>query len=509
MREVTIPLDEYTALQQAAQELKFAKEQIDYLIRQLYGRKSEKMVLDPNQMLLGFDPPAPAQEPAHTELQIEDVQAPRPRKARKRITDRLPENLPVETVVIMPPEVEANPKGYRLIGMDTTIELDVTPAKFIKREIIRLKFVPENDRQAPPIQAPAPKRIIENSFASVRLLVMIILGKYADHLPLYRQEMIFRIRYGIDLTRQTMSGWVWQIAHQLAMIYEALREEIRSAGYMQADETPVSYQEPGRGKCATGYLWAFLARDRGVLFEWFTSRSTDCLKAMLDDFSGILQSDGYAAYAGYFNRPGNAQRKTRVKLGGCWAHARRKFHEAHAESQLARAVLKELQALYRIETPLRRDGADHDTRLATRGARSVPILERINALLRNEQGKHLPQSRTGKAISYTLERWEQLMLFTRYGQMEIDNNHVENSIRPTAVGKKNWLFFGSAKAGQNSAIIYSLIETCRMLGINPEEYLTDILTQLPEMTNQTAHLYTPSKWKQARDACAPIPAAKD
>jgi transposase len=481
-------------------EIRFLHEKVKYLLKQLFGSKSEK--IDPNQLTLllnGPELPAASEEAL---AEVEEVTA-APRRAKRRpLADRLPDDLPVETVVIEPEEVLAHPEEYKRIGEETMFELDMQPARFFKRQIIRPKYVKLADRQHPPIVAPAPKRIIENSFASAGLLTAILLGKYADHLPLYRQEQIFKVRHGVELSRKTMCDWVWSIAYQLAMIYECLRHEIRSSGYIQADETPVPYQAPGTGKCATGYLWTYLSMDRGVLFEWFPSRAHDCLTQMLSKFHGQLQSDGYTAYETFYAKPLNQKLRTGVERAGCWAHARRKFYEAREESPLAAQVLADIQTLYRVETALRDQQADAALRLATRQSESLPILRKIQDRLKAAAASHLPKSLTAKAIFYALEQWERLEVYTRHGHMEIDNNRVENAIRPTAVGKKNWLFFGSKEAGQTSAVIYSLLESCRMLGINPQEYLLDVLPRLPTMTNQTAHLYTPAQWKAAREKTA-------
>jgi transposase len=421
------------------------------------------------------------------------------RQRRGPLAARLPDDLPVETVVIEPEDVQADPGAYRKIGEETMVELDLEPARFFKRLIIRSKYVKLANAHQPPIVAPAPKRIIENSFASAGLLTSILLSKYVDHLPYYRQEQIFKARHGVDLSRKTMCDWTWNIAHQLAMIYEGLRAEILCAGYMQADETPIPFQNPGTGKCGSGYLWVYRAAGCGVLFEWFPSRAADCLTKMLSAFQGQLQSDGYAAYESFYRKPLNHHLRAGIELAGCWAHARRKFFEARQESQLAAQMLADIQQLYRIEDGLRKQEAGPAVRLATRQRESLPILAKIETQLRSAAAEYLPKSLTSKAIGYALDQWERLLVYTRYGHMEIDNNLVENAIRPTAVGKKNWLFFGSKEAGQASAIIYSLLESCRMLGINPREYLLDVLPRLPAMTNQTAPLYTPAQWKAARE----------
>jgi len=475
-------------------QVKFLNDKVAYLLKQLFGSKSEKV--SSAQLSLLFE--SATEMPPEEKLEAEEA-TPVVRTKRKPRAERLPDHLPVEQVVIEPEEVLADPTAYKKIGEEITVELDVVPAKFFKREIVRPKYVKLLDRSHPPVIAPAPKRVIENSYASVGLLIMILLGKYSDHLPLYRQELIFKVRYGVAVSRKTMCDWIWQIAHQLAMIYEALREEIRSDGYMQADETPVPYQDPENGKCSTGYLWTYRAKERGVLFDWYASRAADCLAPMISNFKGQLQTDGYPGYDAFFNKAGNQHLRERVELAACWAHVRRKFFEAREESPLAARVLADIQHLYRIEEDLRTQQADASMRQSIRQEKSLPLLNKIAKDLRAADAQYLPQSLTSKAITYTLALWERLLVYTRHGHMEIDNNLIENAIRPTAVGKKNWLFFGSKEAGQTSAIIYSLLESCRMLGINPQEYLRDVLPRLPTMTNHTARQFTPSKWKAARN----------
>jgi transposase len=415
-------------------EIKFLNDKVNYLLKPLFGAKSEKIA--PNQLTLLFE--ARAQLAAAEEAVLETDEAlPARRHAKRRpLAERLPDDLPVETVVIEPEEVLADPAAYKKIGEETMMELDLVPARFFKRLIIRPKYVKLADRRLPPIVAPAPKRIIENSFASVGLPVAILPGKYADHLPFYRQEQIFKIRHGAGLGRKTMCDWIWRLAHQLAMIHESLRDEIRSSGYMQADETPVPFLNPGNGKCGTGHLWTYRAAARGVLFEWFPSRAADCLTQMLPTFRGQLQSDGYAACEGFYHKPERPHLRAQVELAGCRAHARRKFFEALEESQLAVQALADIQRLYRIETDLREQSADAALRLATRQRESLPILAKIEKDLRAAAAQYLPKSLTGKAIFYALGQWARLQVYTWHGHMEIDNNLVENTIRPTAVGKK-------------------------------------------------------------------------
>ncbi len=477
-------------IEQLKAENRLLDQKVQFLLQKLFGAKSEK--LHPDQMALAFGTEAVVPGTPEAPLESEEVCAPRKPVKRKPFVQKLPADLPVVETVIEPDEVKANPEAYKRIGEEVLEELDFTPAKFFIHRIIRPKYVLIEDRMLPPVVALAPVRIIPNSFASAGLIHAIILGKYCDHLPLYRQEQIFKSRYGIDLSRKTMSDWMFAVAQQLAMIYEALRTELRAQRYLQIDETVIRYLDPGNEQCGQGYLWVYLAPKLGVLFEWHTSRSNSCLEKMLTGFSGIVQSDGYSAYGAFQkNHP-----ESSIELAACWAHVRRKFYDARNESRFASQIVEEIKNLYRIETEWT-ETPELD-RQAVRQEKSIPVLNRIELQLRSAQQQHLPKSLTRNAIDYTLDLWSRLLVYTEHAEMQIDNNLVENAIRPTAIGKKNWLFFGSADAGQTSAILYSLLETCRKLEINPDDYLRDILPRLPEMTNQTAGNYTPSQWKAAR-----------
>jgi len=471
-------------------ENRFLKLKLQAVLGKLFGKSSEK--ISPDQLALEFGADSVEPETPEAEAEVEEVAVPRKKRKHKPLADRIPKNIPVEEVIIEPAEVLANPDAFRRIGEEVTEELDVVPPKFFKRRTIRPKYAYIADRSLPPVVAPAPKRMIENSYASVGLLTSIVLAKYADHLPLYRQAQINKTRFGVEISRQTMADWMYRLAQMLAMIYEAMREEIRTESYLQIDETPVRYQDPGSGKCGQGYLWPYHAPGKAVFFEWHTGRASECLDQTLKGFEGIVQSDGYSAYGAYKKRHPEAQ----IQYAACWAHARRKFHEARNESPLAAQTLLEIQALYKIEDHLR--ATPTLDRRALRQEKSLPILHRIGLQLQAEQTAHLPKSQTGKAIHYTLKLWNKLLVYTEHAQVEIDNNLVENAIRPTAIGKKNWLFFGSADAGKTSAIHYTLLETCRKLEINPDEYLRDVLPHLPHMTNHTAKDFTPAAWKAAR-----------
>ena len=474
-------------------EILLLRQRVDWLVRKLFGRSSEK--LNPNQLALdlgenGITPDAP-----EAPMEVDEVLPARAQRKRGKRME-LPADLPVVEERIIPEEVQAEPEAYRQISEEVFEQLDITPAQCFKRRIIRPKFVRLDDRSLPPVIAPAPKRIIENSIASASLLMYLVCGKYIEHLPLYRLEQSLKRRFGVLIHRKLMSGWMYRLAQMLAMIYEALRDEVRRAAYLQIDETPVNYLNPGSGKCGRGYLWVYKIPKRSVLFEWHTGRGADCLRKMLVGFEGFVQSDGYGAYDSFRRTHG----KGKITAVACMAHARRYFYEARNESKTAQEIVDQIVKLYQVETKLRENPMlDHR---AVRQKESVPVLDKIHGMLLAAKGAHLPKSLTGQALDYALARWEQLTIYTEHGELEIDNNPVENAIRPTAVGKKNWLFFGSAEAGQTSAIFYSLIGSCKALGIIPEEYLNEVFTALPEMTNQTAKEWTPSAWKARREKTA-------
>jgi len=348
-----------------------------------------------------------------------------------------------------------------------------------------------------PVIAALPERLLDRSLPAPGLLAHLVVGKYCDHLPLYRQEQIYQQRHGVYLPRQTLTRWVELVSRWLKPIHEQIRTGVLGGGYVQVDETPVEYLEPGHGKARQGYLWTCSRPGGDVFYRWETSRAAACLDNLIPvDFQGKLQCDGYAAYRAFANG-----RKEKIELAGCWAHARRKFHEAlEAAPKTAGWFLRQIQHLYRVEALLREQRAGPKLRAAVRAHESGPIVERLKqALVRlKSRGRYLPQSLLGVAIDYALGQWPTLGVYLGDGRVEIDNNLVENAIRPTALGKKNWLFMGDADTGERGAIIYSVIESCRRRGIDPYAYLKDVLTRLPTMTNLQIPEVTPAAWAKAR-----------
>jgi transposase len=473
----------------ARQEIGFLRQKIDLLVRRVFGSSSERLDQAQLELLLqlpkSFVPAVPAPAPEKLSLPTSRTVA-----VRK---DRLPENLPVVEEVIEPEPVKAQPEQWRCIGQEVSEQLDYEPARFLRRRTIRKKYVHRVNLVTAPVIAPLPARLQDRSLPAPGLLAHILVAKYCDHLPLYRQEQIFARRHQVHLPRPTLARWVELAADWLQPIYEAIRTGVMAGGYVQVDETPINYLEPGHGRTKQGYFWTASRPKGDVFFRWETSRATACLDQVVPlTFTGTLQSDGYPAYRAFVNG-----RREVITLAGCWAHVRRKFYEASETSpQMSGWLLRQIQHLYRLEAALRAHRAGPRLRQAVRASQSQPIVTRLEKVLLRlkTRGRYLPQSSLGQAIDYTLGQGRTLEVYLQDGRVEIDNNLVENAIRPTAIGKKNWLFIGDAKAGQRSAIIYTIIESCRRRGLDPYAYLRDVLTRLPQMTNRQIPAVLPAVW---------------
>ena len=497
-------------LQEQAEEIKLLRQKLDALARRLFGKKSEQLDASQLELLLkeaeasepglgkGSGPEALAAEP------------PRPNKAASaRPRDRkprLPEHLPVIEEVIVPEPVQAAPELWRRIGEEVTEKLDYEPGRFLRRRTVRPKYVRRGELDAVPVIAPLPDSLLERSLVTPGLLAQIVVSKYCDHVPLYRQESIYWSRHEVWLPRQTMAEWMGLGAEWLKPIYQQIRAEALSGGYVQIDETPIRYLEPGNGKTKLGYLWTYGAPKEDVVFHWETSRAATCLDNILPvDFSGIAQCDGYHAYRSFARTRG-----PQIVLAGCMAHVRRKFYEARDQApRVAGWILRQMQLLYEIESRLRETRAGPHLRAAIRASENAMIMERLHcALVRLKTSRRfLPRSLMGTAIDYALSQWPTLLVYLDDGRLEIDNNLIENAIRPTAVGKKNWLFIGEAAAGERSAILYTIVENCRRRGIDPYAYLKDVFTRLPSMTNWQVKEITPKAWAKRQSGSIPAAAA--
>lgn len=465
--------------------------QIAWLKKQLFGPgKSE--TLDRAQLLLKLgelEKLANATPPPVQTITYERAQG---TKAPRAVPAEVFAHLPVkQTIEIVPEAVKNEPDLYEKIGEERTFEVDVVPPQLFKREIVRPKYRHRLDRNRPPLLAAAPARPAQGGYASAGLLAWVALSKYVDHLPLYRLEQMSG-RWGAQISRQTMSDWIELTAAWLEPIYRHMHRELLAGGYIQADETPIRCNDPDekRGGTTQGWLWVISRPGGDVVFDWRLSRRHGELTSLLAGYRGILQSDGYEAYRSF------ARAQDGVVWVGCWAHARRYFFEALSEKPKAvQLVLRLIGRLYQLERAW--DEANvGERRAALRQqafARPLRWLRKVALGLRSQV---LPKSLLGKACAYLLDHWDVLVAHQQHANTRIDNNLVENAIRPSAIGKKNWLFIGHPDAGQRSAIIYSLVVSCQRQGKDPFAYLRDVLQRLPAMTNQDdlAPL-TPSRWQ--------------
>ncbi len=457
------------------------------LKRLIFGARSERFVpaSTPEQLPL-FDRATPsASEPA-AEALPEHVLAPRRTRRKKPVRQVLPSHLPREVIVIEP---DGDTTDLKKIGQEVTETLDYRPARLVVIRRVRPKYVDPRDEDRGVIIAELPSRPIEKGMAEPGLLAHVVIEKYVDHLPLYRQVQRLR-REGITLAESTLGGWIAQSAHLLDPLYEALTEEALASGYIQADETPIPVQDhQKKGTTHRGYYWVYHAPlARLVVIDYQRGRSRDGPVAFLEGYLGALQSDGYAAYDGFDDRP-------EITTYACWAHARRYFHEALLIApDRARHALEQIGRLYDLERALRERDASAQERRRRRRRQALPVLEQFKQWLEANPG--LPKSPWGKAVGYSLNRWNKLFRYVEDGRIEIDNNLVENAIRPIALGRKNYLFAGSDEAAQRAAVLYSLLATCKRHDVNPQLWLRDVLSRIPSHPMRRVHELLPHHWKR-------------
>ena len=476
-------------LEAVLRENALLRQKIDLLVRRVFGSSSERLSPDQLELLLALSERPVAVAP------VEKPAAPAVVRAQKERAPRLPEHLPVVEEILDPEPVKAAPGEWRRIGEEVSEQLDYEPGRFLRRRLVRPKYVRKDDRDAAPVIAPLPARLQDRSLPSPGLLAHVLVAKYCDHLPLYRQEKIYARRHDVNLPRQTLARWVELAADWLQPIYREIKSGVMSGGYVQIDETPVDYLDPGRGKTGHGYLWTCASPQGDVVFHWETSRAASCLGKVLPvDFTGTVQCDGYAAYPSFAK-----QHSQPIQLAGCWAHVRRKFYDAREQTpRVTGWFLRQIQLLYQVEAALREKNDGPKLRAALRASASRPVVERLHRALIRHKTRHLPKSLLGQAIDYALAQWHTLGVYLDDGRVDIDNNRVENAIRPTALGKKNWLFVGEAGAGQRGAVLYTIVESCRRRGLDPYAYLKDVLTRLPAMTNHQVSDILPANWPKAR-----------
>jgi transposase len=468
-------------------------ERLDHIVsvlrRAQFGRRSEKVSDDQIELALEDVETAFGTEDAATE-EAEPIARREGTEARRANRGHLPRHLPREEVVIAPVETSCPCCGgdLHVIGEDVSERLDKVPAKLRVIVTRRPKYACRScekaggDETAGVIQAAAPVRLIPGGLPTEALIADVLVSKYADHLPLYRQAQILA-REGVHLNRSTLAHWVGFAAYELGPLHARLVEILKASGKLFADETRCPVLDPGRGKTKTGYLWAIARDDRpwggtdppGVAYIYAPGRGTEHAIRTLAGFSGVLQVDGYAAYDALAD---GKRTNAPVRLALCWSHFRRRFYEIakSGNAPIATEALARIGALYTIETEIRGSGADE--RRAVRQQRARPLVNDLHDWL-EEQLRRVPgRSPLAGAMRYGVRHRDGLGQFLDDGCIEIDTNVVERAIRPIALNRKNALFAGSDEGGANWATIASLIETCKLNGVNPHAWLTDTLTKL-------------------------------
>ncbi len=394
------------------QENRLLRQKLDHFIRHYFGGQRNEG-LDRHQLELLLQGLAnvvtlPTPEPKPVAASRNGT----PHPVRRMLAE---DKLETYESVIEPEEVQAQPEGWKKISEERTSQLDWVAAKIIKRVFIRPRYVKAEQFAI----APLPPQPIEQGMVGPGLLAQILINKYEYHLPLYRQEKMFRQQFGVELSRKTTGSWVGQSLELLMPVYRVIREDLQGGHYLQVDETPVRYLDPDvKGKSQQGYLWIYSRPGGDVLFEWRVSRSREGPKEFLKNFRGKLQTDGFSAYESL------AKERDDLILVGCWAHARRGFHEALVESKLAAWFVRQIGLLYAVEKELREKKAGPQLRAAIRTRQSRPVLARLRRAMELVRRRTLPQGLLGQAIDYALKRWEALTRFVDDGLLEIDNNLI-------------------------------------------------------------------------------------
>jgi transposase len=483
-------------------------ERMRLMLIKKYGAKSEQLI-DAQLQLLEDEPGV---SPCEVEL---EAQLPEPEKAEATKAQKRPHpgrnELPahllrVEKIVPCAPEqcqCGQCQKTMPVIGYDISEELDVIPAKYVVNVIKKEKRACRDCPDRGVTTAASEAKPVDKCKASTGVVVDVIINKYCNHLPIFRQCVIFLREAGLNLSRMTLCGWVMQCGIWLEAICAAMREDLLCGSYIQADETTIGVQsEKAKGRNHLGYMWEYSRPGGPVVFDFRMGRSREGPLKFLGKFSGYLQSDGYSAY----DCIGGAG----IQYAGCMAHARRGFVDAlklEPGNAEAISIVAEIAKLYAVEKEAREGKLKHSEREALRKLRSVPVLASLKKKITALNAKHPPQTAFGKACRYALGQWERLNVYATHGEVEIDNNWCENAMRPIALGRKNWLHLGSEQAGPRVAAIISVIETCRRLDINVREYLMDVLPRIPSWPAKNIAELTPMAWVARKAAAKSVPVA--
>jgi len=457
--------------------------------RHLFGRRSEK--LDPDQQML-FDLLEQKIQPQTAEPKPVVPKPPAQPSARNGRVP-LPKHLPRERTEYHPPQealtCPACGQAKERMGEEITEQLDYVPASFIVRQHVRVKYVCKKCQEGVAI-ADLPARPIERGRPGEGLLAHVLTSKYCDHTPLHRQEAIFK-RHGVEIARSTLCDWVGEAATLLTPLVTEMRRQILLSEKLHTDDTPVPARNGSGKEIHKGFLWAYIDPANNVVFDYTSGHSREGPVRFLGDYAGYIQADAYQGYDAIFAQ-GHA---TEV---GCWAHTRRKFFDAQG-SDPARAteMLARIGELYAVEHRAKEQNLDRQQIRALRQKESRPILDAIETRLEQWAGEVLPKSPMGQAIGYARGQWQALIRYTQDGLLSIDNNLAERTLRMVAIGRKNWLFVGHDNGGRRAAVIYSLVASCKLCGLDPFAYLRDILTRISTHPASRIEELLPGNWKPA------------
>jgi transposase len=470
------------------QENSYLKFQLEQFKRAMFGSKSERFISDANQDQLSLPFEVDEQEVLE-EVQkvVEQISYEREKKRRENHPGRLalPSHLPVVEVVLEP---EEDVEGMKFIGTEITDELEYTPGKCFIKRYIRNKYISaENELGNQEVKiATLDFRPIDKCIAGPNLLSQIVVDKYVDHLPIYRQLQRFA-RDGIEIKTSTIESWQKLIAKKLEPLYESHLQYTLRSGYIQVDESPIKVQDrEKKGATHQGYMWVYHSPMlKSVLFDYQKGRGCEGIVHLLAGFKGYLQSDGYSVYDQFML-------KKEITHLGCWAHARRYFEKALEYNKLdASHVLILIQKLYQIEREIKEKELSLDEIKMKRINESLPVLNQIGSFIAVKSKLELPKSPLGKAYAYCLNRWDSMLNYLKDGNLQIDNNLIENAIRPLALGRKNYLFAGSHDAAKNIAMYYSFFATCKKNNINPQKWLVYVLENINQTELKDIHTLLP------------------
>jgi transposase len=494
LRELVVEL--MSELDVKDRKLRRLQHQLEKLLRWRYGPKRERV--DQNQLflfavgLVGTD----------QDIKSEKEKVPTRRPKRKgHGRHRLPKHLDRQRVVYdLAPEERKCPQcraGLRHMGEELSERLEFVPARlYVIQDVCRKYACPKG---CTVVTAPKPMQPIEKGLPGPGLLSHVVVSKYADHQPLNRQEQMLR-RQRVNLSRKTMCDWMRQCADLLTPLFDEMKRRVLSSKVVQTDDTPVGVLDPELTRTKTGRIWTYVGDGDHpyTVYDYTPSRSRDGPDEFMQGFNGYLQADAYSGYDELYKDP-----RRDVTEVACWAHTRRKFYEAQTSDLMRSMVmLAYIRLLYDVEREARDRALDSAGRLSLRREKSVPILEDIEAYLKREKNQVLPKSPEGQAIAYALSNWSALIRYCEDGDLEIDNNGAERSLRGIAVGRKNWMFFGSDNGGRTAAILTSFTTTCKRLDIDPFTYLRDIFNRISAHKISRIEELLPDKWKAARAAAS-------